>query len=114
MDATEQLAFESEICCAVLGNGRDFVLVHLSQPGGMDQAVIDEAIKNGFFYCGILGLKDGQAEVQCEPDLGSIRTMMYAGLAFSRLVADRLHESQSKGDAAEWLDRLFQIPDNRN
>jgi hypothetical protein len=112
MDATEQLAFESEICCGVLGNGRDFVLIHLGTQGGMDQKAVEEAIAKGFVYCGILGVKDGQAGVQCEPDPGCIHTMMYAALGFARIVADRLRE-QPKGDGAEWLGRLYQMPDTR-
>jgi hypothetical protein len=107
MDATEQLVFDSEICVGVLGNGRDFVLIRIGDVDPLDQPAIEAAIAKGYFYCGALGLKNGEAAAQCEPHLDCISTMMHAGLAFAHLVADRLREQQPKGDGAEFLAQLF-------
>jgi hypothetical protein len=110
MDAHEQLAFDSEICMGVLGRGGDFVLVRLAP---IDEEATAAALAKGFVYCGVLGVKDGQAK--CEPHPDAVYTMMLAGLEFARLVAERLRpEAQPKGDGVAWIASLYQLPDTRD
>jgi hypothetical protein len=112
MDAHEQLAWDSEagVSVAVLGKGEDFVLISLD--GQIDEAATATALAKGFSYCGVLGIKNGQAAVKCEPDSNAVYTMMHAALAFAAQVAERLRE-KPKGDAVEWLESLYRLPDTR-
>jgi hypothetical protein len=110
MDAHETLVFDSEISVAVMGRGGEFVLIRLD--GGIDEAATEDAARKGYAYCGVLGVKDGQAGAKCEPNPDAIYTCLLASLAFAQLVADRLKQ-KPKGDGAEWLARLFELPDTR-
>jgi hypothetical protein len=113
MDAQHQLIFESQISVGVLGKGEDFVLIPLRGDGTpFDEAEVDAARDRGLEYCGVLGLKDGVPGAKCEPNPDCIYTMMHAGLAFAQLVADKLRP-KPKGDAVDWLTRLFELPDTR-
>jgi len=111
MDAHEQLVFGGEISVAVLGRGADFVLIELQ--GEIDEDATDAAREKGYTYCGVLGVKDGQAGAKCEPHPDCIYTMMLAGLAFAQLVADKLR-AKPKGDGVEWLTALFALEDPRH
>ena len=110
MDAHQQLAFDSEISVAVLGNAGEFVLIPLGGP--LDDNVTRAAMERGFRYCGCLGIKEGIPGAKCEPDPDSVFTCLMASLAFARLVCDRL-KPPPKGDGVEWLTRLFALPDTR-
>jgi hypothetical protein len=111
MDAQEQLVFGGEISVAVLGKGADFVLIELQ--GEIDEDATEDAREKGYTYCGVLGVKDGQAGAKCEPHPDAVYTMLHAGLAFAQLVADRL-KPPPKGDGVEWLTALFALEDSRN
>ncbi len=110
MDATERLVVDSEMSTAVLGRGSEFILVDLS---GETDAAMEAARARGFSYCGCLAVVNGQATAQPEPDADAMLTMLYAGLAFAHLVADRLTPPQPKSDSVEWLTRLYALPDTR-
>jgi hypothetical protein len=110
MDAQEQLSRDSEISVAVLGKAKEFVLIRIDGP--IDEAARATAVERGFAYCGVMGVKDGQAGVICEPFSDAAYTMMHAAIAFGAQVAERLRE-KPKGDSVEWLERLWQLPDPR-
>lgn len=110
MDATERLVADSEMSAAVLGKGREFLLVDLS---GETDAAMEAARARGFSYCGCLAVVNGQATARPEPDADSTLTMLYAALAFAHLVGDRLMPPQPKSDSVEWLTRLYALPDTR-
>jgi hypothetical protein len=107
----KQLILEAEFSAVVLGRGEEFVIVRLQCND--DDTAGQEAIAQGMRYCGVLAVKDGIPTAEVESDPGAIYTMCFASLAFARMVVDRLHEPQPRGDAEEWLGRLFQIPDHR-
>jgi hypothetical protein len=115
MDAHEQLAFESEVCFAVLGalgTSGEFVLVDLAQE--RDNVLIKEAQASGWAYCGAIGLKDGNASAVCESHPATWRIMTNAALAAARMLAPRLRTTApTKGDAVEWLRKLADLPDTR-
>jgi hypothetical protein len=108
MDASEQIAWSSELAWAVLGKGAEFVLIDLTGP--IDDATTATALAKGFTYCGVMGVKDGQAGVKCEPTLDAAVTMTHAALAFAAQMAGR---TEPKGDSLEWLERLYMLPDPR-
>jgi hypothetical protein len=111
MDAQEKLVFESDICVGVLGRGGEFVLVPLT--GEIDGAITADALAKGYSYCGCLGVTaSGEPGVRCEPSPEAASVMVLAALAFAQQIADRLRPPQ-KGDGAEWLTRLFLLPDMR-
>lgn len=120
MDTHEQIAFESEICAGVLGRAGEFVLIRLDQDEAGKQEALEGALSRGFVYCGVLGLKNGTAAVQSEPDPDALYTMMRASLAFGQFVAERIGvppqepAAPETGDAAEWLARLASLPDTRD
>jgi hypothetical protein len=111
MDTHEKLVFESDACVAVLGRGTsEFVLVDLDEP--YDEAAAKELVKRGYGYCGCMAVRNGQAAARCQPDGESMQVMLLASFAFAQMVADRL-KAAPKGDAAEWLQRLHDLPDTR-
>jgi hypothetical protein len=107
----ELVVSQSEICVAVLGEGCEFVLIRID--GEIDNAATEAAVARGLGYCGCLGIKDGRAAAHCEPDFGSAFTMMLAAIAFCQQMAEKLKQKKT-GDSAEWLERLFGLPDTRN
>ena len=94
----------------VLGKGSDFTLIDLLAK--MDDKAVAEALDKGWTYCGVVGMKDGIPGAKCDPHPDSLFTMTLAGLAFVRLVADRIRPV-SKGDSEAWLESLYQLPDTR-
>jgi hypothetical protein len=112
MDAHARLAFESEICVAVMGRAGDFLLIPLGGDGPLDDALTAQALERGLHYCGCLGVKDGVAGAKCEPDPDSVYCCLMASLEFARMVAGRL-KPQPQGDGVAWLENLFQLPDTR-
>jgi hypothetical protein len=116
-ESQRQLIRESEFTALVFGLGEDFVLLRCN--GNDDDSEMSEA-KNagqrGIGFCGVLALtEDGQLKADITPtNTGAVYTMTFAGLAFVHLVADRLKsQAQPKSDSAEWLTRLFVLPDTR-
>ncbi len=111
MDESEQVVFDSEFSCGVLGRAGEFVLVPLNE-GPVEDAMA-AARERGFAYCGILAVLDGQAGAKCAPNPDAVFTMLMAALSFARLAADRLRP-KSEGDGVEWLTALLSLPDTRN
>jgi hypothetical protein len=106
----QQMAFESEFCCGVLGRGQEFLLVDLNGP---IQDFMEAAREKNYAYCGVLGVERGEAGVRCEPGADAAFTMLHASLAFAKLAAARLMPTP-KGDGVEWLDALYRLPDTRS
>lgn len=110
MCADERLVSESEVSFAVLGKGRDFVLVALHTDTAEDATQMAEARSRGFFYCGVLGMRDGQPSAECSASDAAF-TMMHAALAFAQEMAGQL---RPKDDSVQWLTRLWELPDPRD
>jgi hypothetical protein len=117
-ESQRQLIRESEFTAIVFGRGEDFVLLRCT---GTDDDYHYDLIKardageRGMDFCGVLALtEDGQLKADISPrNIGAVYTMTFAGLGFVHLVADRL-KAQAKSDSAEWLTRLFLLPDTRS
>jgi hypothetical protein len=109
MDAQEQMVMDSEISVGVLGKGADFVLIPI-EDGPIDEAATEDALSKGYVYCGVMGVKNGQPGVKCEPNPDAVFTMMHAALAFAQQVAEML---RPKGDELEFLERLYRLQDGR-
>ena len=110
MDAHQQLAYESEIAYAVLGRSGSFTLVKLS--GEIEPDVSAEALTKGYAYCGMVGVRNGQAIAQCESDADSLLTMVHAGVAATQLLAEHLIRPK-EADAVGWLESLYCLADTR-
>lgn len=112
LDAQEQLVWDSEVCAAVVGKAGEFLLIRLDENGEGDELLMEAAARKGWAYCGVLGVKDGQAGAKCQPGADAIYTMMHAALAFAQemAVAGRL---RPKDDSARWLEELYRLPDTR-
>lgn len=111
-DVEQEFVLESELAVGVLGNGEDFVLVHLND-APLDASVLAQATAKGFAWCGVMGIRHGKPEVRISPDNAeAVYTMCFAGLAYAHLVAEHF-KPQPKTDAVEWLTRLHALPDTR-
>jgi len=108
LDPQQALAFESDFCCAVLGNlERGYMLVPLHNHGVpvLTEAETERARENSYSYCGVLGYVRGQCVARTEPDLDSISVCAAASRDFARLVLERTKD--------DWLERLWELPDTR-
>ncbi len=111
MDATEQLVLDSKVSAGVLGNANgEFILFWLDE--ALDKTAMTAATDRGFGYCGTLGVVDGRAVVEPATQPKAARALLLASLEFARTVAEHLHPAL-KGDAAAWLESLYQLPDTR-
>jgi hypothetical protein len=109
MDTVEKMAFDSELCAAVLGKGPEFMLIFLDLP--LDGSVTAMAHEKGYAYCGILAVINGEAMVECEPNPAAVFTVLKASLKFAQKVADKLW---AKNRDTDWLERLYALPDTRD
>jgi len=112
MDQHEQLISESQIAYSVLGRGEEFILVNLAEDIEYAKA---EAVAKHYAWCGTLTVSNGRlccALCDSSKNPGALYTMMFAGLKFAHMVADRLVD-QAKGDSVEWLQKLHRLPDTR-
>jgi hypothetical protein len=107
-DANEQLILDSEISVVVLGRGERFFLFRSGETTLEEAQTV--ARLNGYTYCGVIGVTDGEAKVVCESDAASLRTMLHAGLAFAGMIAESLKQNQLSADFCE---RLYALPDPR-
>ena len=107
MDAIEQLAWDAEEAVGVLGRGEEFVLVTLGEP--LPDAVLEYAHRRKYRFCGVLAIVSGRGAARCA-DADAIPTMCAAAVAFGQQVAEKL---KAERGSADWLRRLFEIPDRR-
>lgn len=112
MDAQQQLVWDAEISCAVLGNAAgEFVLLSLDDKGlTLNKAEIERAHQKSFQYCGVMAYADGQCGARSESDPVSLSVMMQASFEFARLVVAKL---KPLSDGADWLQKLWNLPDER-
>ena len=111
MDATEKLVSNSKISVGVMGKADgEFILFQLDKP--LDLTAFADATERGFGYCGTLGVVDGRAVVEPASQPEAARALLLALLEFARTVAEHLRPAL-KGDAATWLESLYQLPDTR-
>src|SRR5882762_5011406 len=99
-ESQRQLILTSAFRVIVFGKGEDFVLLRTNgTDDDSDVAEAADAVQRGMHFCGVLALtEDGQLKADANPaNPGAIYTMMFAGLAFVHLVADRL-KAQPKSD----------------
>ena len=107
-DATEKLVLNAEISAGVLGNPEgEFILLWLDKP--FDQTAMAVAEHRGLVYCGSLGVVEGRAVAEPGVEPGVARALLFAGMEFARMVAERL---KPKADVL-WLETLYQLPDTR-
>lgn len=113
MDKVEQLAWDAECACGVLGNPRtgEFSLIDLDHDMPMSDAARLDAQQRSFEFVGVLGIKDGVADAVCEPGPGALSLMCHAVLPFVTRYAAKLGP---KSDGADWLERLHALPDPRS
>jgi hypothetical protein len=113
MDAMERVTWNADEVVGVLGRGEEYVLVPLNDEAPIPDAVMDDAHRRGFKFCGVLCVIEGRAAAKCEPDLEAVGTMVLAAIGFAHQVADKL-KHQQRGDGVNWLRRLWTLPDTRN
>ena len=107
----QDLYINSEMAVIVVGRAESFVLFERDKCD--DDAKMKEAHAIPEAHvCGVLGLKDGEPLARCSADPDSIYTMMFAGVAFARIVADRIIQERN-GDFVDWARRLHGLPDSR-
>ena len=116
MDVHE-LVCESTICAGVLGRGDEYILIRLDADFDVKQGAVQDAIARGLFYCGALGWGNGKMRVALEPDADTLKPMRLAVFAFATMVgapAPTAAPEADYGDTADWLKRLYALPDTRD
>ena len=112
-DEHHLIAFESEFCCAVVGRGREYVLISVTTVGPIDEALCEQAEAQQFSYCGIIAIAiiGGQTRAKCL-DAASLETMVVAAREFRQSEVRRIdHIDLAKralgnGDWLSWISRL--------
>ena len=110
MDAQEKLVSVSTYSAVVLGKAGEFVLIPLGN--GIDENLTREAREKGFYYCGSMGVVNGQARAESEQNPDAMLTMLRASFAFAELAADWLRP-KPEGDGVAWLESLYRLEDPR-
>ena len=75
-----------ELTIAVFGNGSDVSLIRL------DGSALPEVVKNGYRYCGCIGVANGAPSVQCEPGVFAALMMLRAGVALAGQLCERMKQ----------------------
>jgi hypothetical protein len=106
MDALQKLAWDSDVCCAVLGKGNDVELVDLNQFPSPE--ILQHLARRGLQFIGVLGYKDGRVRVEIEggATVEATRILVIAAQSFTGWIAP-------KGDFVEWARRMYEAPDPR-
>lgn len=108
MDAVSQLVWDASDATAVLGRGEDYLLIPLG-PGPINPDIVEDAKRRGFRLCGALGTVNGRVAAKWEAaDPDALAVMVLAVLAFTQ--GD---EKLKADDSADWLERLYSLPDCR-
>lgn len=111
LDPQQQLVWDSEISAVVLGKGEQYFLIPLHFNEHAQAVTLSIARERGYAYCGVMGFKDGQCAVKCEP--GMELTMCAAAFGFALLhVAPKLSAAQTD-DSLDWLTKLHALKDER-
>jgi hypothetical protein len=108
LDAQQkELILTSELSALVFGRGEDFVLFRLDKEE-QDETIHQQIAERRLNFCGVFGFRNGEAIALLATDNPSAAyPACFAGLAFARIVADRLKEP--RGDGVEWLERLWRM-----
>ena len=111
----QRLAFDpqTEIVAAVLGNREGQTeLLYLGESTNTEDALAPLKLR-GFMFAGVIAFRCGRVVVEQEPSAGieALRILARgAGEFCTRLVK----ELETKGYGAEWLERLYRLPDTRD
>ena len=114
-DRFEQLAFDAQVCAAILGNldTRDFALVAL--PGACPASLYGR----GFVFIGVTGIVDGEPKTVLEVELDSAAIAALAMALIRHLAAiivGKLHPEQPAptDDSVAWCEGLHSLHDTRD
>jgi hypothetical protein len=110
MDAQQQLAWDSEVACAVLmGEGKDAYLINLDEVPAAEQRML--LARLGCRFLGVLGIKNGV--VDCAPADFHPDTVRGITEAVAPFVEYAKTKIMPKGDSVDFLKRLHALPDTR-
>jgi hypothetical protein len=116
MDRFQQLVLDSEFACCILGNPRagDYQLVPLGDGLPLSPQAQSGFHARGLALVGVVGHgKNGEFHTALELPLPDHTTVAIAR-EFCRLMAEKFKAAPApKDDGAEWLRRLFALPDTR-
>ena len=111
LDPMQQLTWDSEISCNVLGIGERFVLI--ANPVDFSSPAVAIAKAHGYAFCGVLGFRAGECNAAVDPaNPDALLTMLHASFAFAKFVATQLQPT-TKDDSAEWCANLWKLEDPR-
>ena len=112
-DEQEQLALRSDFACAVVGKGAEYVFFPLDNRP-VDQAALEDAIRRGYFYAGVMGVINGVAAAKSAGSLESLEVMTAAAFGFALKYAEHIRQKPNgDGDAVAWLEQLMRLEDTR-
>lgn len=107
----------SRFVCLAFGVGRNFMLFPVAELPISDECR-EIMARCGYVFAGICGYRDGQPVIGCEPGQEASFTMLCAADAYGAYVAAQLKQEEpvdksTSTDGADWLERLYQLPDTR-
>jgi hypothetical protein len=111
MDIMQRLAFDSqtEIVAAVLFNSEGLTeLRYLGESPNTEEALAPLKAR-GMIFAGVIAFRCGRVVVEPEPSAG-----MEALRILARASGDFCSRLNAEGHSAEWLERLYRLPDTRD
>src|SRR6266496_3815424 len=99
-----------------LAFGRDerfeLVFVEAANASEVVYRACSERVKN-LDFIGAFALVDGVASCECVDSLAAVTAMIPAAVAYCRCIAEKSEPAPKEDDGADWLERLYQLPDMR-
>jgi hypothetical protein len=116
-DHVMQTAWDSEYCCAVLGNASGaHLLIDLDRAGyPLDEGQLLKARLANYFFCGVIGFVRGEVGVTAEAGCGDVMLRAipdFVGWLKGKFADQAVHDIGRAKDIRE-LVRLFNLPDTR-
>ena len=116
LDKFERLAWDATYAVCILGNpeSRDFELVDIG-PKPLTEERRRKMSERGLGFLGVLGIVGGVPRAALAVELDPV-TQSALVQSFLQRIEDAINtvEKAAKGDSAEFLQRLYKIPDNRS
>jgi hypothetical protein len=114
LDKFQRIAWYGQSAAAILGNGAEFQLVDVADVKAIpNEDHRQQLLARGFRFIGIVGLIEGSAKIALAEPLDDTTTAALAQ-AYLVFIEQRINKSAKPvGDGADWITRLYQLPDTR-
>ncbi len=114
LDKFQRIAWDGQSAAAILGNGSEFQLVDVSDANAIpSEEQRQKLLRRGFCFVGVVGLIEGSTIFALAEPLDETSTAVLSQ-AYVAFIEQRINKNAKPvGDGADWLTRLYQLPDTR-